>query len=270
MMPKTSPTKTLTFLIASTSSQMILIGRSSNQTKQDNGCQCVSKITSWHAYPHPMILQWSPIAFLILSTKILSNSSPKLNDIFRRGTPIPQIIGQDKKIPSLCLSIKDLKPIGWNGCHPTRLIVSAHNFMQCLSRLTSKSIEKTFKCAAITYQWYTIQNSLDLKQHLKEKGFRTNDVTTISLDIKDMYPQCWFKAISKAVKHYTSVLDTLTCDHINKCLEILLFSMGNTIVSFQDKYFKYGVHSDHWWLWISFPCLSQSIVHIWQIRYVIQ
>ncbi len=45
-----------------------------------------------------------------------------------------------KKIPSVRLSIKDHKPVGPNGRYPTRLIISAHNFTQCLSKLASKSI----------------------------------------------------------------------------------------------------------------------------------
>ncbi len=42
-----------------------------------------------------------------------------------------------KKMPSVCLSIKDYKPLQPNECHSTRLIVSAHNFTQCLSKLAS-------------------------------------------------------------------------------------------------------------------------------------
>jgi hypothetical protein len=33
-------------------------------------------------------------------------------------------------------------------------------------------------------------------------------------------------------------------EHISKCLDILQFSMGNTIVTFQDKYYEYGVNAD--------------------------
>jgi hypothetical protein len=46
------------------------------------------------------------------------------------------------------------------------------------------------------------------------------------------------------VKHYASVLLQLKQKQINKCLDILCFSMGNTIVSFQNKYYEYGVDSD--------------------------
>jgi hypothetical protein len=34
------------------------------------------------------------------------------------------------KTPTLQLSVKDHKPHNPNGCYPTRLIVSAHNFTQ--------------------------------------------------------------------------------------------------------------------------------------------
>jgi hypothetical protein len=46
------------------------------------------------------------------------------------------------------------------------------------------------------------------------------------------------------VKHYASVLPQLIREQINKCLDILHFSMGNMIVSFQDKYYEYGVDSN--------------------------
>jgi hypothetical protein len=58
-----------------------------------------------------------------------------------------------------------------------------------------------------------------------------------------MYPQC-FKAVNNAVKHFVTTLPDLKQEHINKCLDILQFSMGNTIVAFQDKYCKYGVDAD--------------------------
>jgi hypothetical protein len=59
-----------------------------------------------------------------------------------------------------------------------------------------------------------------------------------------MYPQCCFKAVSNAVKHFATTLPDLKRERINKCLDILQFSMGNTIVTFQDKYYKYGVGAD--------------------------
>ncbi len=84
---------------------------------------------------------------------------------------------------------------------------------------------------------------LNLKQRIEEEGFKQDEITTVSLDIKDMYPQCQFKVTQRWGKLYASVLPELKCEQINKCLDILCFSMGNTIVSFQDKYYEYGVDS---------------------------
>jgi hypothetical protein len=64
------------------------------------------------------------------------------------------------------------------------------------------------------------------------------------LDIKDMYPQFKFKAVKAAVRYYFLQLDPIQCERTKKCLEILKFSMGNMIVSFLDKYYKYGVDPD--------------------------
>jgi hypothetical protein len=107
-----------------------------------------------------------------------------------------------KKIPSVRLSIKDHKPLQPNGCHPTRLIVSAHNFTQCLSKLASKSIECTFGCADVNFKRHTLKNLLALKQKLEEIDISRGEVTIVSLDIKDMYPQCCFKAVQDAVQYY--------------------------------------------------------------------
>jgi hypothetical protein len=59
-----------------------------------------------------------------------------------------------------------------------------------------------------------------------------------------MYPQCKFRAVKAAVRYYASQLDQNRCERTKKCLEILKFSMGNEIVSFLDKYYKYGVEPD--------------------------
>jgi hypothetical protein len=49
-----------------------------------------------------------------------------------------------KKIPTIQLIVKDHKPRNPNGHYPTQLIVSAHTFTQCLSKIASKSIKATF------------------------------------------------------------------------------------------------------------------------------
>jgi hypothetical protein len=62
-----------------------------------------------------------------------------------------------KRILSVHLSIKDHKPVSTNGRYPMQLIVSAHNFTQCLSKLASKSIKKTFQRAGINSKKHTLK-----------------------------------------------------------------------------------------------------------------
>ncbi len=149
-----------------------------------------------------------------------------------------------RKIPSVRLSIKDHKPVQENGCHSTCLIISAHNFTQCLSKLASKSIERTFRHAGIIFQCHTLKSSLELKKRFENNNFQKDNCTIVSLDIKDIYPQCKFKAVKAAVSYYSLQLDPIQHERTQKCLEILKFSMGNTIVSFLDKYNEYGVDPD--------------------------
>jgi hypothetical protein len=59
-----------------------------------------------------------------------------------------------------------------------------------------------------------------------------------------MYPQCKFRAVKAALRYHALQLDPIQCERTKKCLEILKFSMGNTIVSFPDKYYKYRVDPD--------------------------
>ena len=101
-----------------------------------------------------------------------------------------------KKIPSVCLSMKVHKPVAANGRHPTQLIVSAHNFTQCLSKLASKSIKKSFRRASINFERHTLKNSLALKGIFESMDIDWESSTIVSLDIKDMYPQCRFRAVN--------------------------------------------------------------------------
>ena len=107
-----------------------------------------------------------------------------------------------RKIASVHLSIKDHKPIQANGRHPTCLIVSVHNFTQCQSKVASKSIESTFRRAGVNFERHTLKNSLSLKKQFKRDDFQRDDCTIVSLDIKDMYPQCRFKAVKATVGYY--------------------------------------------------------------------
>ncbi len=77
-----------------------------------------------------------------------------------RETEFLRSWNKTRKIPSVWLSIKDHKPVQANGRHPTCLIISAHNFTQCLSKLASKSIKRTFRRAGVS------SNAILSKAHL--------------------------------------------------------------------------------------------------------
>jgi hypothetical protein len=80
---------------------------------------------------------------------------------------------------------------------------------KCLSKLASKSIEKSFRRANIPFEKHTLKNSLALKHKFKSIDLRRDDVTIVSLDIKYMYPQCRFKAVNAAVWYGTTHLTYL-------------------------------------------------------------
>jgi hypothetical protein len=50
--------------------------------------------------------------------------------------------------------------------------------------------------------------------------------------------------VQDAVQNYALQLPTIDHEKIQRCLDILKFSMGNTIITFCDKYYEYGVDRD--------------------------
>jgi hypothetical protein len=84
-----------------------------------------------------------------------------------RETEFLQSWMKTRKIPSIWLSIKGHTPVHANRRHPTHLIVSAHNFTHCLSKLASKSIKRTFRHAGVIFQCHTLKSSLELKKRFE-------------------------------------------------------------------------------------------------------
>jgi hypothetical protein len=65
-------------------------------------------------------------------------------------------------------------------------------------------------------------------------------ITIISFDAVKMYPSIRYKFVKKAVKFYARNLYTETQGRIDTCLEMIKFGMGNTLLTFVDKYYEYG------------------------------
>ena len=56
------------------------------------------------------------------------------------------------------------------------------------------------------------------------------------MSIKDMYPSCKFKLTKQAIQYYSQDFTKEETSVIDAALEKLKFSMGNTLVTFRDKY----------------------------------
>jgi hypothetical protein len=55
-----------------------------------------------------------------------------------------------------------------------------------------------------------------------------------------MYPSIKCKFVRRAIKNFAGDLNAETQGRIETCLEMIKFGMGNTLLTFVDKYYKYG------------------------------
>eukprot|EP00957_Ditylum_brightwellii_P099294 7563308-Ditylum_brightwellii.AAC.1 len=81
--------------------------------------------------------------------------------------------------------------------------------------------------------------SLDLKEKLEGLGLIKDNVTMMSLDIKNMYPLVIVKLIKRALEFYSRYLSKEDKQKIQLGMEMVQFGMKSTLVSYQDKYFVY-------------------------------
>lgn len=148
-----------------------------------------------------------------------------------------------RKIPTLALTVKDHKPPNADGNYPMRTIVSAHNFTQGFAKLASQGLQAIFERNSIQHGKRTILNSYDLKSRIErlqsEGKIDATNITIISFDIKDMYPMSKYEDVVKAVRHYSRVLDDYDRASVEQLLDMLKFSMGNTICQFGGNYYEY-------------------------------
>ena len=90
----------------------------------------------------------------------------------------------------------------------------------------------------------TIVQSSHLKSILEKFKLKRNNCTICSLDIINMYPSIKHRLIRKAITFYSSGFADEELEMIEAALEMQQFSMKNTLVTFQDKYYEYGVEED--------------------------
>ena len=86
----------------------------------------------------------------------------------------------------------------------------------------------------------TIIQASDLKEDLEKRRVNKLLHTLASLDAIDMYPSINFDMVKKAADHFSKTLPAKDKETIVKCLEMIEFGMSNTLITFLDKYYKYG------------------------------
>ena len=147
---------------------------------------------------------------------------------------IKEII-DSKAIPTPKLLIKDHKKPEPKGKFRTRLIVTATNFTAAFPKVGYFGIKAIFKREGIIYHSKTIIHASDLKNDIDKLDLRENSTTTISLDAVAMYLSITFAMFKRAIKFYTLKLKKCDKDTIKKCLEMIKFGMGYTLITFVDK-----------------------------------
>lgn len=92
----------------------------------------------------------------------------------------------------------------------------------------------------INHSKKTIIQASDLKQKLESLKIIKKNVTVISLNIKAMYPSMTFNMVAKAINLLSRKFKIEKKEIIEDCLRMIKFGMGNTLLNFAGKYYKYG------------------------------
>ena len=149
-----------------------------------------------------------------------------------------------RRIPTPRLLIKDHKQREDDGNFPTRLLIPATNFTQCFAKISFLAIKSIFDANDINPMKRTIVQSSHLKVQLEQLNLKADGCTIASLDIINMYPSIKHRLIRQAINHYCADINEEEQEVIDAALEMQQFSMGNTIITFRDKYYEYGVSED--------------------------
>jgi hypothetical protein len=126
------------------------------------------------------------------------------------------------------------------GEYVTRLIVPATNFTAAFPKVGYLGIKNIFDQNGINYSGSTITQASQLKTTLEKLNITKDKVTIILFDAVKMYPSIKYKFVWKAVKFFARNLNAEIQGRIDKCLEMIKFGMGNTLLTFVDKYYEYG------------------------------
>ena len=147
---------------------------------------------------------------------------------------------KSRAVPTPKLLIEDHKDKDEEGNYPTRLIVPASNFMAAFPKAGYLGIKALFNKNSIDYQKATIIHAGQLKSKLEKLNLKQGEVTITSFDAVEMYPSIKYKLVEKAVLFFAKDLDSILKQKLGVCLDMIRFGMGNTLLTFVDKYYEYG------------------------------
>jgi hypothetical protein len=144
-----------------------------------------------------------------------------------KGVPIPKIL------------VKDHKKTDSDGNYPTGFVCPAANFTAGFPKLGYKGIEKIFMDNKVIFGTRNIIQASDLKSKLESLHLTSNNATIASIDAEAMYPSIKYSLIEKAVHYYAEGFGNEAMNNIQTCLEMIKFSIMNTILTFVNKYYLY-------------------------------
>jgi hypothetical protein len=142
-----------------------------------------------------------------------------------------------KAILSPKLLIKDHKEINDDGNYPTRLVVPATNFTAAFSKLGYIGIKKIVDKAGINYTRKTIVQASHLKTQIESLNIKRDKHAIFSFDIEAFYPSVTYGLIERAIEFFSRTMGEKDKATIKECLKMIAFGMGNTLLTFVNKYY---------------------------------
>ena len=118
-------------------------------------------------------------------------------------------------------------------------VAPATNFTAAFPNIGYRGIRKIFDDNKINYMRKTIIQASHLKETFESIDINEEDCTIMSLDIEAFYPSVHLSVVKKAINYFGKDLDSYNKNIINKCISMIEFGMGNTLITFIDKYYEY-------------------------------
>ena len=105
-------------------------------------------------------------------------------------------------------------------------------------------IKKTLESKDVKLDKYRIYNAEQFKKEIEELDLWKNNCTIVSINITNYFPSCKISFIKQALEYFARELDDMSKARIRKGFEIMTKGMIMTLLTFQNKYYKYGKEED--------------------------